>query len=186
MRVMALAAAAVLVAAGAPHAHAEPVDATGVLCAWSGTSNPDTGGGIAEIDGGPLVVTGVEPGTPVELLCSLQEYGWHTEPDLAVVRASGRSVVAVPPTVVGYESDYWVIPVVCTELRVHESSGDTTLYWDDVAEAWSTSPYVQCDELWQAEPPDVWIDGVVCPVLAVAFPPQGDIPGIWDCPPYEA
>jgi hypothetical protein len=28
------------------------------------------------------------------------------------------------------------------------------------------------------------IDSIVCPIYAVVFPPEGDIPGIWDCPPY--
>lgn len=27
-------------------------------------------------------------------------------------------------------------------------------------------------------------DPLVCPVLATMFPPEGDIPGVWDCPPY--
>jgi hypothetical protein len=28
------------------------------------------------------------------------------------------------------------------------------------------------------------LDPIICPVLAIVYPPEGDIPGIWDCPPY--
>lgn len=28
-------------------------------------------------------------------------------------------------------------------------------------------------------------DSFTCPVLAVLFPPEGDIPGVWDCAPYN-
>ena len=29
------------------------------------------------------------------------------------------------------------------------------------------------------------IDALSCPVLAIMFPPEGDVPGLWDCPPYN-
>lgn len=29
-------------------------------------------------------------------------------------------------------------------------------------------------------------DPLVCPVLALMYPPDGDIPCVWDCPPYGA
>lgn len=29
------------------------------------------------------------------------------------------------------------------------------------------------------------VDPAVCPVLAGQFPPEGDVPGVWDCPPYS-
>ena len=40
-------------------------------------------------------------------------------------------------------------------------------------------PYVEfpCDS-------DPFIDGVFCGVFAYVLPPEGDVPGIWDCPPY--
>lgn len=28
------------------------------------------------------------------------------------------------------------------------------------------------------------VDPIVCPVIVPVFPPEGDIPGVWDCPPY--
>ena len=28
------------------------------------------------------------------------------------------------------------------------------------------------------------VDPVVCPALSALFPPDGDVPDVWDCPPY--
>lgn len=28
------------------------------------------------------------------------------------------------------------------------------------------------------------VDLIVCPIFAILYPPEGDIPGVWDCPPY--
>ncbi len=33
---------------------------------------------------------------------------------------------------------------------------------------------------------DPLADPIMCPILAVLYPPQGDIPCVWDCPPYGA
>lgn len=30
------------------------------------------------------------------------------------------------------------------------------------------------------------INSIICAVLALWFPPNGDIPGLWDCPPYNS
>ena len=30
------------------------------------------------------------------------------------------------------------------------------------------------------------VDPAICPVLVTAYPPEGDVPNLWDCPPYES
>lgn len=74
---------------------------------------------------------------------------------------------------------------LCTELRV---AGEPPLYWDDDAEDWSGDPDVACyippDGGPDPEPIERLLDQLVCPVLALVYPPEGDIPGVWDCPPY--
>jgi len=31
-----------------------------------------------------------------------------------------------------------------------------------------------------------FVDPLACPLLALVFPPDGDVPGAWDCPPYAS
>lgn len=195
MRTIALAAAmAALSLPGVP-ARAE---VRGLTCGYFSLTNPvDEEKQTAEVDGGPYLVADLDDlvanPVAVTLTCSLQigEETTHTAPDLASVSVSGNVVVALPPTVVSFRDDgTYRLVVLCTELAITDAHGETHhLYWDQVDDEFSTSPDVLCwdwddydsgpyDPLWEV------VDPLACLPLAVLFPPEGDVEGLWDCPPY--
>jgi hypothetical protein len=140
-----------------------------------------------------VLVDGV-PATSVLLTCSLQLDGFtHDVPDAVSVSGAGPGVATVPPTVVSYRAEDEDFEVLCTSLVAGTAAGPVTLYWDDLAARWSTDPAATCSrfaghgELPRPfEPIGTFVDRVVCRALAAVFPPYGDVPGIWDCPPYAA
>lgn len=200
MKTKALVAGAVLAALLPGPAQAAAPDAEGVLCGFASTGHPtDAGVQVGEIDGGPLAVANVDDAfaQPVTatLTCAIH-VGWgnltHAGSDAVSASATGNAVVTLPPTVVSYKYDPYTFEViaVCTELAVTDGHGDTYhLYYDGFREEFSSSPNVECQWAWgepPPPPPPIWerVDAIVCPIFAVVFPPYGDIPDIWDCPPY--
>lgn len=127
----------------------------------------------------------------------------HLSPAVAEASATGQAVAVVPPTPVEwYEPQFWEPAWVCTHVAVTTRDGQTAdLYWDSWNGEFATDPGVACggpiacpqsgdpcgpdlgrvlQRLWE----DV-VDPAICPALAQAFPPEGDIPDVWECPPYE-
>jgi len=182
----------------------------GQVCGFASLGNPFDPSGrrqAGEVDAGPIVIAdGADPRAG-RVTCTITS-GWdHTAPALVSVGSvTTPGAVSLPPTLVEYEVDWWAYPVVCTRVDI---LGGGTFYWDDVAGAWSTSPYVECMS-WCCDPPpdddlldkvdQVFIDHVdpvLCPVLAehagtvgpVAVEPDGDVSiagsEVWLCPPYE-
>ncbi len=192
-------AIALLLAAVAPHAGAaEPAAPTGFACGFAATADPERADWwVGEVDGGPLTVPGSER---VTLRCSIQ-LGWltHDAPDLVSVSASGdgsAGVAVVPPTVFRYTDPHDDVVAVCSEVTVVEAGGATrTLYRDHHSGDWTTDPRSTCDFMSTVCPTTTRghdycrdpfePDSTLCPVLATAFPPEGDVPGLWDCPPYQ-
>lgn len=184
---------------------AGPVRATepeGMLCGFSSLPEPtqDEGTVLAEVDGGPVAVADLadlvaNPAT-VTLTCTIQvgaENMTHAGADAASVSVSGNTVAVLPPTLVSYREAPDRSFTICTQVTVTDARGDThDFYWDGDAEEFSSSPDVYCWLLGPAEFfPQVGTispDEVLCPVLAVGFPPQGDVYAgdifVWDCPPY--
>jgi hypothetical protein len=109
----------------------------------------------------------------------------HTVPGISVA-GRGTGVLTAGPAVVRYTADASDIVSLCSEF-VDDSDG-VTYYWDDVVGEWSTDPATECSfTVYQDDGgPQLadLIDATVCPVLAVGFPPEGDVSWIWDCPPY--
>jgi hypothetical protein len=197
-----IAAAAALLLAAAPSAAAVTPDPAGFPCAvdlvpvtWSDDDR-------AVLSGGPLAddrVPGADGAATLTLRCSLQD-AWHADaPDLASASATGDGVVVLPPTPVTYAGQPWA-PYLCHEVTVTRPGGaSTTLYRDDETHAWTNDPAAACDDLFVACPDRAArshddckgvatgpaVDAAVCPVLATWFPPEGDVEGVWDCPPYE-
>lgn len=202
MRAAVLAVLAALAVLPGTPAHAEPI-VDGQMCGAVFTVE-----GAFVADAGPLVVVdGAEP-VPVTLVCTLQVWPdvTHAGADLASASVSGTNVVALPPTPLTYEPSETFDYRLCTQLVV----GTSRLYWDAVsgggANEFSTSPDSACATTWcqdsipsNCDPPrcgerihlnchflPTWdelfveyVDPAVCPVLG------GDVPGLWDCPPYE-
>jgi hypothetical protein len=182
--------------AGPGAATAGEPEVSGVPCGFT-VLTADGNSLRAEVDGGPVVVTGAGTAVPVELVCTIQVGApAHAGPDAVAVRASGPGAAIVPPTLVTFEAAPEQDVILCTEVRVTTSSGVRALYWDDFAEEWSDSPDVGCTDLapdYDGDPVQPYLellDTVVCPVLAIVFPPEGDVTGpvlgkVWDCPPYD-
>jgi hypothetical protein len=178
-----------LVAAPVGPARAAVDDAgPGVICQYSSMHDPLAAGTQSgQLSGGPLVLTDSTTGLPGSgtLTCRIQvNMDGHTGTG-PFVSGHGTGVVATPPSVVRFAAAESDLVYLCGEFT--DDSDGTTYYWDAIATAWTTDPAAPC------EPPAVCdscgnepdlLDLVVCPFLAVAFPPEGDVPGIWDCPPY--
>jgi hypothetical protein len=198
----ALALAAMMASAVTTGAHAAPVTGPdGRKCGFNSVTDPGTEGGdvqTGEINGGPLVGTGT-------LTCTIQVGGaFHDDPDNgASASASGAGVVALPPTLVSYNSPENVPVFLCTSFTT--ASG--TIYWVPGATplegAWTSNAHSLCGLATSAgtddlEPYELLLDQIICPVLAtlegvgvpgvVEVGDQGDVfvagDLFWDCPPY--
>ena len=153
-------------------------------------------------------------GNPIEatLACTIQvDEPTYAGPDTVSVSASGTTVVAFPPTPISFEADFpdeWVY--YCLELVATNARDETQhLYWDYVEGAFSTSDTARCSDgvCTQQGPfgdcPDGpgeefdndfflplidaalgLVEQAACLPLAALFPPEGDVPDVWDCPPY--
>ena len=161
----------------------------GLLCGFVSVTDPGTEGGniqTGEIDGGPVLVTG--DGT---ITCDIQVgQELSSGSNAASVSGSGNTVVYATPTVVSYESPDDVPVYLCT--TVSDATG--TYYWDDLTGDWvSSASAAHCSLATSASTDDgptheleLLIDSIICPVLATLLPPEGDIAGVWDCPPYQS
>lgn len=138
----------------------------------------------------------------------------HTSPAAATASASGLGVAVLPPTLLPYDDPDGTFAAVCTEVTVTDRDGDSaTFYWDVYDESFGTDPTVPCGPVFcplsarnacGGGPPSVpprevrdaidiamwgieeWVDPAACAVLDDQFPPEGDVPDVWDCPPYQS
>ena len=145
----------------------------------------------------------------ITLTCTLKVGWWndHTSPAADSASSTGLAVAVLPPTLMAFDSDDVDTPTgVCSEVTVTDRDGDSaTLYWDVYDESFGTDPSVACgpvvcpldtDDACDGPPSippepvrDVvdianqvfveHVDPAVCPVLG------GDVPDVWDCPPYQ-
>ena len=187
--------AALLLADATAGAHADgPLSPGGVLCDAGSIPNPQAEDGTqtGEISAGPVTLLdsngNVRSGT---LTCTIQlNSAIHngTSNDAVSVSAHGTGVVAMPPTVVSFQAGDDQPVYLCTQFTY---DGDVTLYHRStsgsrLAGSWSTDPNSTCRRVTMTTFGDAvdLVDSVICPPLALVLPPQGDVPGIWDCPPY--
>ena len=185
----ALASVAALLVSVLPYApaHAAP-DPVGDRCNLAGYTDPVATGADDHwtMWAGPLAL--VDDAAPATVLsgrvrCEVREGFAHT--GQLLVAADGPvtpAVVVLPPTTVTFTLPGPVDFSVCTEVELTDGR---VLYWDDDAQGWSTDPDVTCLSLVGHPLPVPWdlVDALVCPVLAQVYPPDGDVPGLWDCPP---
>jgi hypothetical protein len=193
---LALAAAALAspVTTGAAHAAPNP---TGTLCGFAAVTDPQIPGSYTGvIFGGPLAfpddasLTVAYTGT---LVCTVQvgTNDTHVETDSAPVYGNEGRVSAAAGTAT-YDAGRDEPQYICSRV---DFDGRPSLYWDDWAHDWSTSASVSCALAISAESPDLSpfatvLDPIVCPILALVLPPEGDLVlpvlgKVWDCPPYD-
>lgn len=199
-RLAGLAAAAVVAVAGGPAAAAPPL-VEGVTCGYTFVRAPG-GGWVGEIDGGPVAAVSADVAS-LTLTCSIvagPSYGYD-DPPLATASATGPGVAAIPPTpFAGMLPDRTL--GVCTHVSLTMRDGAThELYYDGERGEFTTGsgarcavPTAPCTTSGQRCSPDqtlpMLVDltrSVLCPVLALALPPDGDVPpgdALYDCPPY--
>jgi hypothetical protein len=161
-------------------------EAYGLTCGMvTATDNPGSQYGV--VVGAAVTV----PTTHIDVTCTVQVgtvNNTHDKPDTAVATASGEGIALVANSVT-YPAPEDADVYLCTMWRF----AGTDYFFDAAAGVFSTSGTVACELATQLEvdSPIVTdlteiLDPTLCPLLAAVFPPEGDIPGIWDCPPYDA
>lgn len=193
MRVLVVAALAAAALVPVVPAHAT-VDPSGLLCEFP---LPTFEGDLLTVSAGPLTLVDEAGPGPVSgrVTCTVQSGYQHADPDLGAATSDTMTgAVVLPPTQVGVA---WMeVMHLCTQVDV---DGGPTLYYDSWEGEWSTSALAPCEYYGPCptsgscggggDCSELLIDCLVCPVLLVAFPPDGDIvlPVVgpfWDCPPY--
>jgi hypothetical protein len=172
----------------------------GALCTLVSTSDPtaDRGTETGVLVAGPLVLD--DGDTPPGLVnghvvCTVQvNEERHSGTNAATVTGVELPEATAAAGTVSYRADWSDTVYVCTAVVI----GGQTWYYDEPnngvdllkRDRWLTTPNAECglatDTNADALTPVMdLVDAVVCPVLALVFPPEGDVAGVWDCPPYE-
>jgi hypothetical protein len=196
MRVLAAATLAATLLPSGPAA-AQPLPPEGSRCAVVERAEPG-GGYTATFRAGPLVVADDDPGAnPVRatVTCWVARYDHDKAPLASATSAPMDGVVVLPPTTVPVTGSWSDVHYLCTRVDIENGP---TYYWDQMDAWWSTSPHGYCLRLdpdpcldpyhpdcGGTAPLDRQLDHRLCPVLKAVAPPEGDVPGIWDCRPYN-
>ena len=202
--VTALAVGALLVTG--PSAQAHPVgqhDPYGSVCDLKSVSDPQVEGSQTGEVHGSLVIEEPETATLEAgyMTCTVQVNApTHAGPDACRIPGphSVSEVWAAGTCSISAGDDDNVY--VCTHVDI---DGHPTLYYDDPNDPlgdgdWSIDPTrARCrlasgvlapgsgETPWkELHEVQLLVDSIVCPILTWIFPPDGDIEGIWDCPPY--
>ena len=195
---LALVAVAALVSTATP-ARADAPITNGLICSFATIIDPTAEEGVqsGQLEGGPvLFTTGTSGNEPQQgtLVCRIQvedaftaDHDGGSGPTVSGHTNAAGVAVAVPQ-IISIQRTGTQNVFLCSEF-VDDASG-ITYYWDDDLSEWSTLSTVHCglsvtgDDGSGPSDLEILIDSIICPVLALVFPPEGDIPGIWDCPPY--
>jgi len=178
-----------------------PFGATGLTCGMVAVTDPtaEPGTVTGEVHGGPVASS--MPVNAVTIECSVQVnspfHRFGTAEDDNDAAQGGPVADVLPPTLVSFTAAGGDIVYLCTEW--HE--GDTRWYYDDLNAggigAFITTPdEAHCTIATSLPVPETGpvgheLDPLLCPVLAIVFPPEGDVVlpvagKVWDCPPYDA
>ena len=190
-----------VVAGGVNLAFVPPASATpvGRPCSFTSVTDPTVENGqtqAGQINGGPVTDdTAVAP--TITLTCTIQvgaANASHGGADSFALSNTGTGAASVAGQA-SYVSPEGQPVYLCTEATVN----GTAYYYDSDTGTWTTDSSVRCGEAIQQEifpgPLAPVIDAInqilidvvdpaICPVLATLFPPEGDVPPLWDCPPY--
>ena len=184
-------------------AHAAVDDPFGLICQFASVTNPtqEAGHQTGQVSGGPLFLLDSTTNLPGSgtLTCRVQVTTSNHTGTGPAVTGHGTGVVTAGPSLLDYTAGPLDFVYLCGEFT--DDSDGTTYYWDDTNSVWAANdPTVACgladspgsgggdDPLL---PIEELIDSIICPVLAIVFPPEGDIVlpdpigKVWDCPPYD-
>jgi hypothetical protein len=167
----------------------------GLICQFASVEDPtaEPGTQSGQLSGGPVVLldgaNAPESGT---LTCSIQVD--NPIPGGSGPSVSGHStgVFTAGPAVVNYVAPATSNVYLCSSFT--DDSDSLTYYFQEATGTWTTTAAdAPCGLAEGSNDPsetDILIDSIVCPVLAIVFPPTGDvvlpdpIGKVWDCPPY--
>lgn len=190
--------ALVAVAAGSLSVlYAAPAQAApeGARCRFTSVTDPVGEDDVqtGQMNGGPITDP-TAPGAEITLTCTIQVGplgATHAGADAAAASSTGTGVAVLAPTAISYTAPEGLDVYQCTQVTVN----GTTYYWNGTT--WTTDPSSACQLATSQEiPPEPilstinmileQVDPTICPVIAQAFPPEGDIGNVYDCPPYNA
>ena len=189
-----------VVAGGLNLAFVAPASATpaGRLCSFTSITDPTVEGGgtqTGQINAGPIT-DDTQVGATITVTCTIQvgaANSTHAGADAVALSNTGTGAVSLAGQA-NYLSPEGQPVYLCTEVTVN----GTTYYRDSVNATWGTAGSPCAEAISQEIFPgplapvidainqvliDV-VDPAICPVLATLFPPEGDVPPLWDCPPY--
>jgi hypothetical protein len=207
--IAALALAGVVSTFAATPARADAPIGAGLICQFATVVDPtaEPGTQSGELSGGPVLLTEQDGFTPETgtLTCRVQVGTSDHTGSGPAVSGHGTGAITAGPAVVNILANADVY--LCSEFT--DDSDGVTYYWDAVAGEWSADPNTPCEPSFPLDcadcPPYIrdllrdlfnlsssldsdtrkrLLDSILCPILAQVFPPEGDIPGVWDCPPY--
>lgn len=161
-------------------ASAAPPPADSVKCGYTIVDWPDVTGHAGVVYGGPIAAA--DPADLISMTCTIQftpDVTHGGANDVVAVRSPetpGATMLAPAP--VAFEVPAGERYLMCTEVAVN----GVPYYWDDMAGVWSASPDVICEASAVVPQPHVLdqLRDLLCPNLAIVFPPDGDVLGI-DC-----
>jgi hypothetical protein len=178
-------------------AHAAAPSGPGAVCQFSSTTDPTVEGDVqtGQISGGPLVTVNVDSTNPTAsgpqsgtLHCWVQVAS-DVPTSGPGVSGHGTGVVTAGPAQITYTATVDQNVYLCSTWT--DDADGVTYYFNDTTSDFSAtvSPCgLAVSASTPAEDPlaeqEKLLDTIICPVLAIVFPPEGDIAGIWDCPPY--
>jgi hypothetical protein len=167
----------------------------GLICQFASVVDPTAEAGTqsGQLSGGPVVLTEADGTTPETgtLTCRVQiDQATHAGSGPSV-SGHGTAVLTAGPSVINYTASATSNVYLCSEFT--DDSDGVTYYWNDELGEWSADVNTGCGLAFGSNDPspeETLIDSIVCPVLAIVFPPEGDvvlpapIGAVWDCPPY--
>src|SRR3712207_1431022 len=155
-----------------PAAQATP-PIEGRRCTFFSSTDPQVEGSqTGEINGGPYLISG--SGT---MTCTIQvNASTHAGADACSVTGPETTGFVAAAGTCTYASALEDNVYMCTQI----DEGGVTYYWHDngttpASGFWTTSNSASCALATSIETPDgAELDPIICPVLALLFPPEGD------------
>ena len=188
-----------LVVVAAPAQAAATPHIAGSTCGFVTTDIQSPGFQYGVMWGGPLVMrdpANVQVLYTGTMTCTLKYgifNGQHNSGGAVCATTGGPAtgVVAAPPTTCAFAAPSSPFPdeaYICTQVVINA----VTYYFS--GGGWTTNANSDCERAAWVNVDDQLtqdivhglLDPILCPILAIFFPPQGDVGIFYDCPPYTS